>query len=573
MKLARLVAIPGTLLVVAATLAAANPATAARATRAASASQHMAINCQYSGMCAEVANPAEVFGPEYVGHDEPSAVFYSNIPGSGNHMTYSLRLPRDPSPANPNTPGKSYQFQLNGALWLGMAMCDTQSYPNQVSTCTPDSNSNIVDPAVSPNHPGTAFTELQFYPPGWVPWPTWQVAVGASGCDPTKWCAALNIFSLSQDPVNGTSQNATCAARTGLEYVNFAFVTKNGHSTAPANPVDATTATFTPDPARDLFMKSGDNLKVSLRDTPNGLRAVISDLTSGQTGSMTASAANGFGQVKFDPTGTSCTKIPYNFHPMYSTSSEQTRVIWAAHTYNVSFTSEIGHFENEIGHFENCNGPNPIPATPFGVDASGNPITCPAGNTEGFGANVSPTDADDDFCFPGTEALRIHVNGCTDTNVGFDSLAYQPVWPDGNRALHPQPILFSSPRTGSSDSVNYSRTAFEADLPRIETNTCNRTTGAGCTLIPTTDKGAPAAFYPFFSAFQNGVRDEQGGGGCLWAFGNHLTGANDFGRNAQYGSLLTTTYLAFGGHGATVNRINNFRQIISNPCPAGGNEG
>jgi hypothetical protein len=49
-----------------------------------------------------------------------------------------------------------------------------------VSTCTPDSDSNIVDPAVSPNHPGTAFVELQFYPPGWVPWPTWQVAVGAS---------------------------------------------------------------------------------------------------------------------------------------------------------------------------------------------------------------------------------------------------------------------------------------------------------------------------------------------------------------------------------------------------------
>jgi hypothetical protein len=281
---------------------------------------------------------------------------------------------------------------------------------------------------------------------------------------------------------------------------------------------------------------------------------------------MTASAANGFGQVKFDPAGTSCVNIPYNFHPMYSTSSEQTRVIWAAHTTNISFTSEIGHFEN-------CNGPNPIPATPFGVDASGNPITCPAGNTEGFGAAASPTDVDDNFCFPGTEALRIQVNGCTDTNTGFDGLSYQPVWPDGNRALHPQPVLFSSPRTGIFDRVNYSRTAFEADLPRIETNTCDRTTGAGCTLIPTTDKGTPAAFYPFFSAFQNGVQDERGGGGCAWAFGNQLPGATDFGRNAQYGSLLSTTYLAFGGHGATINRINNFRQIISNPCLAGGNKG
>jgi hypothetical protein len=47
-----------------------------------------------------------------------------------------------------------------------------------------------------------------------------------------------------------------------------------------------------------------------------------------------------------------------------------------------------------------------------------------------------------------------------------------------------------------------------------------------------------------------------------------LPGGNDLGRNAQYGSLLTSTYLAFGGGGATVNRINNFRNIISNPCRA-----
>ena len=560
MRLLRTVSISGILLVAGAMLTGVTT-TAAGAVNA--ASPHAAINCEYSSLCAEVATPADVFGGEYVGHDEPSLVPYSNVPGSGNHLSYSMQLPRDPSPANPNTPGKSYEFQLNGSIWLGMALCATQSYPEQVSTCTPDSDSNIVDPAVSPKHPGTAFVELQFYPPGWVPWPTWQVAVGASACDPTKGCAAMNIFSLAEDPVAGTTLNATCASRVGLEYVNFAFVTKNGRTTNPPNPVQSTTATFTPDPKNDLFMNPGDNLQVSLGDTPHGLRATINDLSSGQRGSMTASAANGFGQVQYDPTGTSCVNLPYDYHPMYSTSSEQTRVIWAAHTYNLSFTSEIGHFEN-------CNGPNPIPATPFGLDASGNPVTCPAGNTEGFGSHTSPTDSDDDFCFPGSEALRIHVNGCTDTNTGFDSMDYWPVWPDGNRALHPSSLLISSPRTGPGLNINYSRVAFEANLPRIETNTCDRSTGAGCTLIPTTDKGTPAAFYPFFSAFQNGVPDEQGNGSCMWGFGNHLRGANDFGRNAQYGSLLTTTYLAFGGGGATIDRINNFRQIISNPCPAGG---
>src|SRR5215472_12890070 len=564
MRLRRLVAIPGTLLLIGAAMATAGVAAVTPAV--ASANQHAAINCEYSAMCAEVANSSEVFGSEYVGHDEPSAVFYSNVPGAGNHMTYSMRLPRDPSPANPNTPGKSYQFQLNGSIWFGMALCATQSYPEQVPNCKRDSDSNILDPVVSPKHSGTAFVELQLYPPGWVPWPTWQVAIGASACDPTRWCAAMNIFSLAEDPVNGTLLNSTCAARTGIEYVNFAFLTKSGRPTATPNPVQSTTATFTPDPRKDLFMNSGDDLNVSMRDTPNGLQAVINDLTTGQRGSMTASAANGFGQVQYDPTGTSCVNLPYDFHPMYSTSSEQTRVIWAAHTYNTSFTSEIGHFEN-------CEGPNPIPATPFGLDASGNPVTCPAGNTEGFGSNVSPTDGDDAFCFPASEALRIHINGCTATNTGFDSLGYQPVWPDGNTALHPQPTLFSSPLTGPGDSVQYSRVAFESNTPRIEPGNC-RFTGVGCTLIPNTDKGTPAAFYPFFSAFQNGVPDEQGDNGCMWGFGNNLPGAtNNFGGNTQYGPLLAQNYLVLGGGGAVTVRYNDFRQIMSNPCPAAENHG
>lgn len=568
MRFRRLVAIPGSLCIIGATLAGANAATTVPATGASSASdlsQHMALNCEYAN-CAEVANSADVFGSDYVGHDEPASLFYSNVPGSGNNMQYSVTLPHDPSAANPDTPGKSYNFELNGSFWFGMALCATQSYPEQLSTCTPDSDSNIVDPAVSPNHPGTAFMELQFYPPGWIPWPTWAVATGASSCDPTRWCAAMNIFSLAEDPVNGTTLNPTCASVTGLEYVNFAFLTKDGQTQAPPNPIQSTLATFTPNTAKDLFMNSGDNLTVQLHDTSNGLQTVIHDQTTGQTGSMTASAANGFGQVQYDPTGTSCVNLPYDYHPMYSTSSEQTRVIWAAHSYNIAFTDEIGHFEN-------CTGPGSVPATQFGLDSSGNPISCPTGNSEGSGSNTSPTDGDDNFCFPGSEALAIHETGCTDTNSGFDGLAYQPVWPDGNTALHPDPILFSSPLTGPNYDTQYSRVAFEADLPRIETGTCNRRTGVGCSHIPTTDKGAPVAFYPFYSAFGNGVPNEQGNNGCMWGFGNDLPGAtSDFGRNAQYGPLLSSTYLVFGGGGATVNRFNNFRGVMSNPCPATQNQ-
>jgi hypothetical protein len=201
------------------------------ASAAATASSHAHISCIDGRLlCTEVQDPEEIFGEDhYVGHDEPSLLFYSNQPGSGNVMTWQLTLPKDPSTLPTQRGGGTFNFQLHPAFWFGMAMCDTQSYPEQVSTCAPDSDSNIMDPAVSPNHPGTAFMELQFYPPGWVKWPA-----GLS-CDAMKWCAALNIDSLSEDPVNGTTLNSTCAAITGLEYVNFAFVTKNGVSQAPAS--------------------------------------------------------------------------------------------------------------------------------------------------------------------------------------------------------------------------------------------------------------------------------------------------------------------------------------------------
>jgi hypothetical protein len=53
---------------------------------------------------------------------------------------------------------------------------------------------------------------------------------------------------------------------------------------------------------------------------------------------MVASAANGFGQIRFQPGGRSCMEVPYTFHPMYSTSGQ-------AHGYNVVFSDEIGHFD------------------------------------------------------------------------------------------------------------------------------------------------------------------------------------------------------------------------------------
>src|SRR5437868_9486527 len=359
----------------------------------AAASPHMALDCSQGRVaCTEVLDREKVFGQGvYVGHDEPSVLFYSNQPGAGNRMQYQLTLPTDPPQATAN----AFNFQLHPAFWFGMAMCDTQSFPEQLTTCTPDSDSNIVDPAVSPNHPGVAFMEMQFYPPGWLKWPP------VNSCDATKWCAALNIDSLSSNAVTNADLNSTCAARPGVEYVNFAFITKSGQPqpNSPPNPVESTINTFIPDPNADFFMSSGDRLRLTMHDTAHGLFIGISDLTSGQSGAMTASAANGFGQVKYAPApSTECTNIPYDFHPMYSTSSEQTRVTWPPHSYNIAFSDEIGHFDY-------CGNVSPNGG---------------CSQSEGTGSNVEPSDKDDNYCHNASESSSIRVARCLDTNTGVD---------------------------------------------------------------------------------------------------------------------------------------------------------
>jgi hypothetical protein len=385
--------------------------------------------------------------------------------------------------------------------------------------------------------------EMQFYPPGWVSWPA------GNSCDPTKWCAALNIDSLSQSLTS--NNNTACRVAAGDEYVNFAFITTSGVAHAPADPTTVFQPPFaaiTPNPATDLFMNSGDKLTVDLHDTPAGFQVVINDLSTHQTGSMTASIANGFAQVKFDPTATTCTSLPYAFHPMYATSSEHTRVPWAAHSYNVAFSDEIGHFE-----YCDAADPNTGACTSAGVSD-------PAG-----------VDADDVGCFNAADSTRIQIGGCLGTDIDFDGPEYGFTWPGslGNhgqdKKVNPSPILFSSPLFSPSAAggpQNFSRVAFETDLPRIEVfgppNNCDRSTGAGCVNPPN-----GASFYPIFTT-------RGGNGSCEWQEGGaNLPGTKDtFGGNstAEYGPLLLLTYATATG---STNRYNNFRQVLpNNPCPA-----
>ena len=511
------------------------------------------LNCEENGpLCTEPADSIGSSAYPYTGHDEPSLLFYSNTAGSGNSNVYRMTLPSDP-PTQPtqNGSGGTFNFQLHPAFWFGMALCDDQSAPNPGGStlagannaCTPNSDSNIYtnttvsDPNYIGKHPGVAFMEMQFYPPGWIKWPA------GDSCDPTKWCAALNIDSLSVNSNSGVSQNADCLSKAGVEPVNFAFISRSGVAQAPANPLDATQATYTATPSKDLMMHSGDKIVVDMHDTSDGFQVVINDLTSGQSGSMTASVANGFGHVNYDPTATTCSLTSAAFHPAYSTSSENTRVPWAAHSYNVAFSDEIGHFEY-------CNA-----------------VTQQTGDCTQAGVNDTTLDGDDSYCFappfqPPVQSTQVKVGGCFGTDVDFDGVPYQPVWPGSttNAAteanLHPTSVLFSSPLFNGTQS--YSRAAFETDLPRIEFATsppCNRRTGANCVNPP-----VGANFYPLFTTGTTG-------GSCTWQLG----GANIPGTTNTFGGTSTAEFgaklqLAYPGTAGAILRYNDFRNVLSNPC-------
>lgn len=503
-------------------------------------------------LCTEVDDPAAAFG-HYVGHDEPSVLFYSNVPGSGNHMQYQVKLPTEPSGAFSDS--KGYSAENSPAFWFGMAMCDTQSYPESSSVCTPDSDSNIVNPAATKHAPGVAFMELQFYPPGFA-----SQFAGFS-CDGTQWCVAMTIDSLSEDPFNGTLLNPTCTAAIGgsPEYVNFAYLTKSGSPIGPPNPLQFQfIGSGDPHSSTDtFFMNQGDNLTVTLGDTSNGLKAVVDDHTLGTSGSMTASAANHFGQIKFQPFGHSCQEIDYTFHPMYSTSTPQTRVLWAAHTYNVAMDAETGHFDfcsSIDANTATCNGTEGIPGNQEPAEgASGDDFGCFSDTQNTNSAYVAPAGQDAAYCL-------------SSNDPGFDGTSDNHYWPTSTtpNSQTATPFLFSSPTTGLSDSTPYAQAAFEADLPRIEAadfgGACKRSTGVGCTNPPPTDDGQPANFYPYFSTTGTGAT-------CKWGAGELGTDPTGSNSSQQFGALLFSTYWAFGGHGATLVRTNNYNSgPLSNPC-------
>ena len=509
----------------------------------------------------------------YVGHDEPSVKFISDAPGSGNTMTYVMKLPIDPR-QRPTSSGSVTDYgELSVAPWFGLPICDPHSYPQ--NPCTPDSDTNqgqISNPADA----GSAFLELQFYPPGFGDF------VDGESCSATQWCAALTIDSLEC-----TFGFATCNLNCE-EPVNFAYLQTDGVPAGPPSPQLTDVDSYLGN-SKTLKLNPGDVLAVSISDPPAGLTTVVRDLSTGQTGYMVASAANGF----MDTNISDCSGNPFTFHAEYSTARQQNQVPWAALEGGVLMEQETGHFEtcdflaSKDGYsLTDANGQSYVDPDVYQTCAGGteghgtvgegpcNPSTgvCSNPETQGSaGPQACPTDNAasgalcefaDGYCFyagprpvvinghPARETER--VTGCNadqfqNGDLDFQGTPYQPdTWPNGSPD-HPTSISYIGPfqRNGRP----YPAVQFETDVGGSEF-LCNTTTGAGCTAPPLGSKfypfwtlgrlSGPAARGPYGSSPAGG---QMRPGACVWYFGNVLPATTqDFGKDAEYGTPDVARY-------------------------------
>lgn len=486
----------------------------------------------------------------YVGHDEPSVKFISAAPNSGNTMSYSMRLARDPAgtpTVSPNGTTVSDYAELSAAPWFGLPICDPNSYPQ--NPCSADSDSNTGMGA--PTDAGSAFMELQFYPPGY------GTFVDAFSCDPTHYCAALTIDSLE------CSYNFKYCNRACVEPVNFAYIQTDGIPTGPPSPQLSDVSTLLPD-NHTLLMNQGDALRVSIADTPGGLRTEVDDLSTGQSGYMIASAANGFMNTSLQ----TCNGAPFTFHAEYNTAAVQNQVPWAALEGGVLMEDELGHFEpcssvsnslplsynlggqsfSDPQSYQTCNGPFEPGGSGEGPCSNSG---CANSTTEGNlacprGGLCEQSDAN---CFP-AGPRPVTINGVTQTvswpiagcladyfqngDLDFEGSSYIADWPDGS-ATHPTPFQYTGPFDAAGNP--YPSIQFETDLAGSEQD-CSVSTGSGCTAPP-----AASAFYPFWTI---GKQPSIGGNGkvCEWNFGNTIANVttNSFGADAEYGTPDTARY-------------------------------
>jgi hypothetical protein len=491
----------------------------------------------------------------YIGHDEPDAAFTSSAPGSGNNVTWALTLGKNPKAAPTDvSPGHDVTdwFELTPAPWFSMALCDPDSFP--LTACAPESDSNAPT-CDGPNCTsglggGSSFMEMQFYPPGNPPF------VDSQSCDDTHWCAALTIDSLECGPAFAGC-NTNCE-----EPSNFGFLQRNGVPTGPPGPASADTKTFTPN-KETLLMNPGDRITFHMFDAPapgggDAFEVVMDDLTTGQSGYMQASAANGFQESS----PATCAPTAFNFQPEFNTAKPANINSWGADQVDISTEFETGHWEPCTSLSDQVS-PNPIDPT----DTSPMYDTCTSPYESAPGIHQSPAELGNAVCYyagathpgydgPGTSTQPDSMTGCQDDLYQNGDLNfvgppyYRGAWPTGPAPTGRNPSSFVE-AFPTTNGQQYSQFHFQTDIALSEYE-CGggsyanaSSSAAGCTVPPQ----GPGGFYPYWS-------QSQSYGGCTLEFGNVSADVTTFGEDAQYGTDQFAKY----GYPQFIGRTYN------NPC-------
>jgi len=478
----------------------------------------------------------------YIGHDEPDTGFLSSAPGSGNNVTWTITLGRDPkgTPTAVN-PGHDVSdwFELTPAPWFSMALCDPNSYP--LTPCTPESDSNAPTcryaSCTSGAGGGSAFMEMQFYPPGEAPF------VDNLSCDNTHWCAALTIDS-AECTAGFQYCNTNCE-----EPLNFAFIQRNGVRTGPPSPQDSDTSTLVNN-SETLLMNPGDKVTFHMWDAPlpggggNAFEVSMDDLTTGQSGFMQASAANGF----MTTSSADCSGTPFNFQPEYNTAKAGNINPWGADQVDISTEFETGHWEacTSLSDQLAANPINPNDASPIYNECNGPYENAgpPDGNTPEVGEAPCylAGATHPGYNGVGTSTPPNRMTGCLDEifqngDLDFDGPPYWKEWPTSvTPNIYPGSFQEAFPTTNGQQ---YTQFYFQTDVALSEEQCGGNTLStappgtqslAGCTVPP---KG-PGNFYPYWSQIKSG-------GSCSLLFGNVSAGST-FGKDAQYGTVQFAKY-------------------------------
>ncbi len=493
----------------------------------------------------------------YIGHDEPNTDFTSSTPGSGNNVTWTVTLGKSPEAAPTDVdPGHDVTawFELSPAPWFSMALCDPGSFPQ--TSCTPESDSNAPTcdgpDCTSGLGGGSAFMEMQFYPPGNPPF------IDSQSCDTTHWCAALTIDSLECTAAFASCNN-DCE-----EPTNFAFIQRNGVPTGPPSPQDADTATEVNN-NETLLMNPGDTIRFHMWDAPapgggDAFEVVMDDLTTHQSGYMQASAANGFQTTSM----ADCSGTPFNFQPEFNTAKPGNINSWGADQTDISTVFETGHWEPCTSLSDQIT-PNPLDPNDTGALYD----TCASPYENAPGIHRTSAEIGNAVCYyagnthpgydgAGTSTQPDQMTGCQDDlyqNGDLDFVGppyYRGSWPTGPTPTSRVPSSFVE-QFPTSNGQQYSQFHFQTDIALSEYecgggNYANASaSAAGCTVPPQ----GPGGFYPYWTQAQQY-------GGCSLEFGNVSSGfgLTTFGEDAQYGTDQFATYGYPQFIGATYN----------NPC-------